>query len=85
MLLQAEGSAQMRETTVQVAGLYQGAQRYCDILQFFLKLVFVMEIYWKFTGMYWENFIVLEEILCKNGISQHEVLKYFSMPYIINF
>ena len=51
----------------------------------FLKLVFVMEIYWKFTGMYWENFILLEEILCKNGISQHEVLKYFSMPYIINF
>ena len=85
MLWQAEGSAQMRETTAQVAGLCQGSQQYCDILQFFLKLVFVMEIYWKFTGIYWENFILLEEILCKNGISQHEVLKCFSMPYIINF
>lgn len=53
MLLQAEGSAQMRETTAQVAGLYQGAQRYCDILQFFLKLVFLMEIYWNVLGKFY--------------------------------
>lgn len=53
MLLQAEGSAQMSETTAQVAGLYQGAQRYCDILQFFLKLVFLMEIYWNVLGKFY--------------------------------
>ena len=53
MLLQAEGSAQMSETTAQVAGLYQGAQRYCDILQFFLKLVFLMEIYWNVLGRFY--------------------------------
>lgn len=53
MLLQAEGSAQMSETTAQVAGLYQGAQRYCDILQFFLKLVFLMEICWNVLGKFY--------------------------------
>ena len=53
MLLQAEGSAQMSEMTAQVAGLYQGAQRYCDILQFFLKLVFLMEIYWNVLGKFY--------------------------------
>lgn len=53
MLLQAEGSAQMSETTAQVAGLYQGAQRYFDILQFFLKLVFLMEIYWNVLGKFY--------------------------------
>ena len=53
MLLQAEGSAQMSEKTAQVAGLYQGAQRYCDILQFFLKLVFLMEIYWNVLGKFY--------------------------------
>ena len=57
MLLQAEGSAQMRETTVQVAGLYQGAQRYCDILQFFFETGIcngnLLEIHWNVLGKFY--------------------------------
>ena len=43
----------MGGTTAQVGGLYQGGQRYWDILRLFSVLVFVIEI-WEIAKLYWD-------------------------------